>query len=282
MNERTVAIVYNHYNSDAHDLMLQIKEEISSLGYEIISFSSHSEKKVEKIQAKTLFLVISIGGDGTVLGVARDFPNMPILAINGGRLGFVTGSSRENWRTFFDLFVNGQAVFSTRLMLEAIVYRNNETVFSQVGLNEAVVSSGGISRLIDLGVLVDTHVLYRFRADGVIVATPTGSTAHSRAAGGPVMTPEMEAFVINPISPFTLGVLPVVTDSNSTILLEIEYKNRHEANLTLDGQIVFPLEKGDKIEIKKADNKCRIIQNPDINFFQTAKEKLHWAGGIDD
>lgn len=279
MQRKTIVIAYNDQKAHVVELAEQISSYVSGQGYEYFSFPRKKLEKGANINAENLFLIISIGGDGTVLSLARNFPNIPILALNAGSVGFITETPMSDWREAFDDFCGGAAKISSRLMLHARIYREDQMVFDQIGLNEIVISAEGIARLVDLFVQVDEDAVGRFRADGVLVSTSTGSTAYSAAAGGPVLSPEMEAFIINPICPFSLSGRPIVVNGDRKIYILVEPNQRTSLNVTVDGQVEFGLQPLDRIFIQKAIYKCQIVQCKNRNFFEVLREKLHWSGG---
>lgn len=282
MKKEAVLIVYNQHKSHAFELAGEISKYLLENEYRVKSIPAKKEIQRNPFEISELFLIITIGGDGTVLGVTRAFIGVPILTLNAGSVGFITETPMQQWQEGFEQFCCGEATISSRIMLDVSINRGSEKMFQSVGLNDVVISSQGISRLVDLFVQVDQHSLGRFRADGVIIATPTGSTAYSAAAGGPVLYPEMEAFVITPICPFSLSSRAVVVSSDKRITILVEPEQRTSLNLTVDGQVLFSLEPNDKIEIVQSSQPCRIVQCKEKNFFEVLREKLHWSGGPND
>ncbi len=225
-------------------------------------------------------LAISLGGDGTLLACARMcvLPDIPILAVNLGKFGFITEISAAEWRQAYESYLAGHLGISHRIMVAAEVMRNGRRAGLFRGLNDAVVGTVGVSRLLELRLFLSGSYVGRYRADGVIIATPTGSTAYSMGAGGPILNPEMEAFVLNPICPFTLSNRPLVVRGDERIELEVERIERTEAVLMVDGQQVFQLEIGDRIVFGKLPRKSRIIRSDKRNFYEVLRSKLNWAG----
>lgn len=278
---QSIMIVYNESKPHACQLAKEIDRFVSKMGYQTtleISGTPH-KKKFPVSKAKNLFLVISIGGDGTVLGVARDYLGVPILALGAGRVGFITEVPMAKWKESLLAFCEGKSQMSPHLMFEVALYREGKLLFKEYGLNEMVVASKEISRLVDLSVEVDEIALGQFRADGVLVATPTGSTAYNAAAGGPVLAPGVEAFVINPKCAFSLSSRAVVVAGKCKIKIEVTPLQRTSLNLTVDGQIMHDLEPNDIMMVKRSRYNCNIIKYPDRNFYQVLREKLHWSGG---
>jgi NAD+ kinase len=229
---------------------------------------------------------MSLGGDGTVLFAARALAPLgtPVLPVNLGTLGFVAGVLPEHWEEAFAEWEAGKAVVSRRLMLNVNVEREGRTVFEGACLNDAVVSASGIAKLIRLEAEAETaggeHIdLGRFRSDGLIIATPTGSTGYSAAAGGPVADPEMELVIINPICPFTLSNRPIVLPSGDRVIITVEQEQRNSVLLTVDGQITEPLEPGDRVITSQAPYRAQLVASGRGVFYRALRTKLGWSGG---
>jgi NAD+ kinase len=240
-------------------------------------------------------VAFSLGGDGTVLFTARAAAplGVPVFPINLGTLGFIAAVHPADWERVFDGWTGGKIGASRRLMLETVVERSGREVFRGRCLNDTVISASGIAKVIRLRVSTGTQNgvpltagtaeapfmhLGQYRSDGLIVATPTGSTAYSAAAGGPILDPELEAFILNPICPFTLSHRPMVLPAGETILVEVEQKQRSGVLLTIDGQVTEPLEPGDRIFISRAEKPVLLIASDRKVFYTALKTKLAWMG----
>jgi NAD+ kinase len=230
-------------------------------------------------------IAFSLGGDGTVLYTARCFAplGIPILPVNLGSLGFIAGVVNEKWLEVFRRFNDCEIIPSRRCMLEIIVRRNSEVCMKNICLNEIVISADGIAKLINL----DTHLYFNlnekvnlgsYRCDGLIIATPTGSTAHSMAAGGPILDPEMEAVILNPICPFTLSSRPVVLPSQQAVEITVTQEQRSGVLLTVDGQDTFNLECGDIIKIQQSSKPALLISADRHIYYSALRKKLFWSG----
>ncbi len=228
-------------------------------------------------------IVFSLGGDGTVLYTARALAglNVPILAVNIGSLGFITEVTLDEWKEAFEKYRSGILGLSERVLVNVSVERRGEIVREFEGLNDAVVASDGISKVVRLSVDISDTPVGKYRADGIIVSTPTGSTAYSAAAGGPILDPEMEALVLNPICPFTLSNRTIVVNGDRCITILVEKDQRTRIILTMDGQIVFPLEPEDKLHIRRSSRKVSLIRSDKRNFYEVLRTKLNWSGGPD-
>lgn len=220
-------------------------------------------------------LLIVLGGDGSLLGVARRFAkfNKPILGINLGRLGYLVELEKNNIHALERLF-DGDYRTEDRIMLDAKVYRHGKAVFSGCALNDAVVTKGALSRMVHLTMSVDERLVNQYHADGVVIATPTGSTAYSMSAGGSVVSPELEVILLTPICPHALTCKPIIVSDRSTVRIDADFVDAEEVVLTLDGQEGFRLSPGDYIEITKSDYKTRLVRLTERNFFRILKQKL--------
>jgi NAD+ kinase len=225
-------------------------------------------------------LVVSLGGDGTALYAARVAAplGIPILPVNLGHLGFIADIGMADWPAAIDAWAAGTLPVSERLMLSVEAWRDGSRLASYYAMNDATVSAQGIAKLIGFGISMGSSSLVRYRADGVIVATPTGSTAYNLAAGGPVLYPEMDALVINPVCPFTLSNRPFVVPAKEAIEITMEEGRRTGAMLTVDGQVTFTLRPGDRIRISGAERKARIHVTRNYAFYEHLRTKLAWSG----
>ncbi|MDR1507911.1 MAG: NAD(+)/NADH kinase [Treponema sp.] len=283
--KRRALLVINQNKNAALDLSAGISAVLEKRSYETLSFSFDGKPSFA-LQGINFDLGMSLGGDGTVLFAARAMAplGVPIMPVNLGTLGFIAAVPPEKWEEAFDAWEGGRAAVSRRLMLEVSVERNGKTAFERSCLNDAVISASGIAKLIRLDVKTETAGgkcidLGRFRSDGLIVATPTGSTGYSVAAGGPIVDPEMEMVIINPICPFTLSNRPIVVPSDERVIALVEADQRSAVLLTLDGQITEPLEQGDRIIIRQAPYKALLVASNREMFYEALRTKLGWSGG---
>lgn len=226
-------------------------------------------------------LIVSLGGDGTVLYAARVAAplGIPIIPVNMGHLGFIAEFSKWNWKAALDQWFADTLPLSKRVMLKVEVCRSGDTVADFHAMNDITVSAQGIAKLIGFSLRIGKSSVVRYRADGVIFATPTGSTAYNLAAGGPVLHPEMDAMIINPVCPFTLSNRPLVVPSWERIELSLDEGNRPGAMLTIDGQVTFTLQYGDRIRISGAPEKAFIHVSENFAFYELLRSKLAWSGG---
>jgi len=223
-------------------------------------------------------LVVVLGGDGSLIGVARLSGSraVPILGIHHGDFGFLTEADKsDQYKTLEDV-LRGRYTVTQRSMLSVSVMRKGRRVVKSQALNDAVVNRGTLSRLIQVEVEVDGNRLASYQGDGLVLATPTGSTAYSLSAGGPVVEPSMSAIVLTPISPHTLTARPIVLPDKSKISVRVA-RDCEDAVLTLDGQEWFGLERGDEVLVTKSRNRAIIVRGADKGFFDTLRRKLHWG-----
>lgn len=275
---RKVLLVINSRKDDVQRVVRSIRDLTESHGIETVSLDFSTHASAESLSG--VDLAISLGGDGTLLSCARMLAprEVPILAVNMGDFGFITEVSKSELADTWEKLLQGKLGVSERLMLSVEVQRQGAPGGSFLGLNEAVIGIRGISRMIRLKIFMSDTYMGRYRADGVIVATPTGSTAYSMAAGGPILHPEMEAFILTPICPFTLSNRPTVVPGNEILRVEVEEPQKAEAVLTIDGQESFLLQPRDCILIRRAPFKARIVHTDKRSFYEVLRTKLNWAG----
>jgi NAD+ kinase len=240
-------------------------------------------RKGDPVFSEPWDLCVALGGDGTVLFAARCLASssVPIFPINLGTLGFIAEVHKDEWKEMLALWLEGRLGCSTRMMLDVELLRGEETVFSSTCLNDAVVSGSGIAKLVNLEVDISGMQLGTYRADGVIVSTPTGSTAYSVAAGGPILQPDMEALIIIPVCPFTLANRPIVLPGRERVGIKVAETQRSGLILTVDGQEVVELRPLDRIRISRAKLPARIVACDENRFYRALKTKLNWSGGPD-
>jgi NAD+ kinase len=222
--------------------------------------------------------LLVLGGDGTLLAAARvaAAKGIPILPINMGSLGFLTSFMLEELYPALEDIFAGRLTISERVMLHVELERGGKTVDKQSVLNEVVINKGALARMIELELIIDNDFVCRYRADGLIVASPTGSTAYSLSAGGPIVHPAVESFVITPICPHTLSDRPVVVRDTSIIEAKLSV-GTESVFLTLDGQKGIPLQPTDRVRISRAQQLLKLIQTPNKSYFEILRNKLKWG-----
>jgi NAD+ kinase len=224
-------------------------------------------------------LGLVIGGDGTMLGIGRQMARhgLPLMGINQGRLGFITDIPLQSYQDVLLPMLQGNYQTEDRSLLQAHVMRDQRSVFSALAMNDVVVNRGGTSGMVELRVEVDGHFVSNQRADGLIIATPTGSTAYSLSVGGPLMHPGIGGWVMAPIAPHTLSNRPIVLPESCEISIEIVSGRYVSANF--DMQSLADLILGDRIVVQRSEHKVRFLHPAGWNYFDTLRKKMHWNEG---
>ena len=224
-------------------------------------------------------LAIIIGGDGTLLNAARSLADcdVPILGINLGRLGFLVDLSPEAMTVQLDEILNGNFHEESRFLLQSRIRRSGEEIESSDALNDVVVHKWDASRMIECETYIDGKFLHSMRSDGIVVATPTGSTAYALSGGGPIMHPSLDAIVLVPICPHTLTNRPIVVDASSKIEIVVYDQSNANAQVTCDGQIDLGLVHGDRVLVSQKPQRARIIHPPGYDYYNILRSKLHWG-----
>ena len=227
-------------------------------------------------------LVIVLGGDGTLLSMAtrigQSGRDVPILGVNFGSLGFLTETRIDELYTSLENVIRGTAEYDERVMLASDAYRNREHFDSRVVLNDVVFTKGALSRMIELSVSVGSSLVTKVKADGLIVASATGSTAYNLAAGGPIVHPRVDALVLTPIAPHTLTNRPIVIPGNEIIEVSPQIDDRaDEIFVTYDGQSGYPLQRNDVVRVRRSEKQLRLVKAQARSYFELLREKLKWG-----
>lgn len=224
-------------------------------------------------------LIIVIGGDGSMLHAARDLVNFgkPLLGVNRGRLGFLTDIPPSELEPQVGEVLRGNFVTSKRFLLQCDLERDGKVVQSGLALNDVVLQPHASIRMIEFSLQVDDQYVYTLRSDGLIVATPTGSTAYALSGGGPIIHPRIDAIDIVPINPHTLSNRPIIVDGNSELCIEISRNNSIQAQVVCDGQDHMVSQHGDRVRIRKFGTTLELIHPQAHDFYQTCRTKLNWA-----
>jgi NAD+ kinase len=286
MTERSVGIIYKHHFEPAKEQALHLGQWLRERGITAFSEEMGARAAMNACFEEPSFVprevefVIVLGGDGTLLGAARRVARygVPILGVNLGGLGFLTEIPLTNLYSAVELMLQGRLEVETRLMLEAVVLRGGAETCRFLVLNDVVINKGALARIIDLDVFINDQFLTTFRADGLIVSTPTGSTAYNLSAGGPILYPTMSSFILTPICPFTLTNRPILLPESHVVSITLSRRGEERVSLTFDGQVGFDLFQGDKVLIQKAREKLKLIKSPDHSYFEILREKLMWGG----
>jgi NAD+ kinase len=222
-------------------------------------------------------LAVVIGGDGTLLAAARNLVRhrVPVVGVNQGRVGFMTDIGHRDMREGIGAILEGKYTIEDRAVLDAEIIRGRESVLRTLALNEAVVGKGSQGRLIEFDLSLDGEFVYTLRADGVIVATPTGSTAYALSAQGPILHPAVPALALVPLAPHTLSARPVSVSDRSVI--EISLKHALDARAHFDGLALADMQQGDRLVLKRSSDVARFVHPPGYRYFATLREKLGWS-----
>jgi NAD+ kinase len=213
-----------------------------------------------------------------LISVARQVGelNVPILGINLGRLGFLTEVTRDELPEMLEMLVKGEYQVSDRMMLDAIIHRDGKEAGKYTVLNDVVINKGALARIIDMETFVDGSHLSTYKADGLIISTPTGSTGYNLAAGGPIIFPEINSLVISPICPHMLTNRPIVVWSRSIIKINVKFED-DVVFFTADGQVGRKLLPGDVVEVRRSESRTRLVISPSKDYFQILRTKLSWG-----
>lgn len=254
------------------------RELIQRLGDKCVVIDTR--EKTEGHLPKDLICIIVLGGDGTFLSVSRfiEDKGIPLMGVKFGEVGFLAETTEENLHEAIEAVFRGDYSIRERSKLEIKVMRKGEQIIDVDVLNDAVINKAALSRLASCAVYLDDTYLTTYRADGLIVATPTGSTAYSLAAGGPVVHPAVPSIILTPICPFTLTNRPLLIPDTTRVEIRLE-GSPEDMILTLDGQEGFEMDPRDKIFIKKSPNTLKMISLEDQSYFKVLKTRLKWSGG---
>ncbi|RVU32416.1 MULTISPECIES: NAD(+) kinase [Neptunomonas] len=233
----------------------------------------------QKSMGEMCDLVIVVGGDGSLLGAARSLAknHVPVLGVNRGNLGFLTDIAPHEIETRVAEVLEGKYMVETRFLLDLTVRRGGEPLGEGTALNDCVLHPGKATRMIQFELYIEGQFVYKQKSDGLIVSTPTGSTAYALSGGGPIMHPKLDAIVLVPMFPHTLTSRPIVVDGNSELKLVISEDNKTYPTVSCDGQIDFSLAPGDVITIHKKPHKLKLLHPLDYDFYSTCREKLGWG-----
>ncbi len=281
---RSIGLILKHGQPRAYEVGRTVIEWLQARGCEVWverDAAAHLPKarvagRAEMAGMVELFLVL--GGDGTLLSVARLLVTreVPILGINLGGLGFLTAVTVEEALPMIERVLRGELRVDRRMMLEVRWRRGEETLAQRLALNDAVINKGALSRMVDLRATVDDQELCVYKADGLIVTTPTGSTAYSLSAGGPIVHPAVDVLVLSPICPHTLTNRPIVLPETSVVRVAMVAAGE-DVVLTIDGQEGFPLRVGDTVEVRQARTRAPLVQLPERSYFEVLRSKLRWG-----
>jgi NAD+ kinase len=286
MAKMSVGIIFKYNFAPARHEAQKLEAWLKDKGVNVFSAEMSARTKRNTCSEETPMLpasvdfVVVLGGDGTLLAAAREVAKyeVPILGVNLGGLGFLTEVPIKRIYPAVELMLKNRLEVETRLMLETKVLRKGREVCRFKVFNDVVINKGPLARIIDLDVSINDEFLTTFRADGLIIATPTGSTAYNLSAGGPVLYPTIESFILTPICPFTLTNRPIILPDTHVISVRLTKESEEKVSLTFDGQLGFEFFNDDVVMVCKSEKKIKLIKSPDHSYFEILREKLMWGG----
>jgi len=287
---KSIGVIVKPHQPDALETLCRLTKWLSERG---ITFVGPPDIERERIEHETgcsveivseeelpgrVDLILVLGGDGTMIATGRMLGDaqVPVIGVNYGGLGYLAEFPIEELFPALESILAGQYKVQQRLMLSVELWRGEELVTRNRVLNDVVVNKSALARIVEIEAYLNQQFVNLFRADGLIVATPTGSTAYNLSAGGPIIFPSMNAMVITPICPFTLSNRPIVVPDDSVIEVHLMTENE-EVALTLDGQVGFSLQVHDRVVIRKSETAFNLVQPPNRNYFEVLRNKLKWG-----
>lgn len=287
---KRIGVVVKPHQPDALETLCRLTRWLSDREIQLVGLAEIAHKQIKQKTgcaveivkneelARSVDLILVLGGDGTMIATARMIGDaeVPVIGVNYGGLGYLAEFPIEELFAALEAILSGQYQVQKRVMLGVELWRGKELITRNRVLNDVVVNKSALARIIEIEAYLDSQIVNLFRADGLIVATPTGSTAYNLSAGGPVIYPSMNAVVITPICPFTLSNRPIVVPDESSIEVRL-MTDKEEVALTLDGQVGFPLQVNDRIVISKSNTSFNLVQPPNRNYFDVLRDKLKWG-----
>ncbi len=280
----TVAIIGKHGDSGAGSALLEMAAFLEKRGHRLVAdtvtaqdlrMASVTPMTTEEIGGSADVAIV-LGGDGTMLGIARQLApfNVPLIGVNQGRLGFMTDIPLERMLPALSEVLDGKLVSESRSLLEGTVERDGQEIFRAVAFNDVVVSRGAGAGMVELCVEVDGHFMYNQRSDGLILSTPTGSTAYALSAGGPILHPGLGGIVLVPIAPHALSNRPIVLSDSCEI--RIELASGRDCSVNFDMQSLTSLQQMDRVIVRRAAHAVHFLHPEGWSYYDTLREKLHW------
>jgi NAD+ kinase len=274
----SVAIITKKFKPDALEAGRALRDWLDGHGVKAWHFENEPEPDVPPLPPEVEFIVV-MGGDGTMLSAARHYggKSVPIFGVNLGGLGFLTEISLDElYPCMQEHVLTGKFEVEERLMLSATLFRRGQPIRQGYVLNDAVINKGALARIAEMTTWIDGEYLTVYRADGLIVATPTGSTAYNMAAGGPIIYPTLNQLVLLPICSHTLSNRPIILPATVTVAVALDEKAQ-DVYLTLDGQVGEAMEPGDRVEIRRAPYNLKLVKSPYRSHFEILRTKLGWG-----
>ncbi|MBN2707322.1 MAG: NAD(+)/NADH kinase [Deltaproteobacteria bacterium] len=281
---RKIGIITKRRSSRALEIGVKLglwlrERKLEVLCEEELAAKLHLAKAVKNSIAENADLIVVLGGDGTLLSIARHISrrDLPLLGVNLGGLGFLTAITLDELYLVMQEVLSGNFNLSARMILKVVLNRRNLPPSTHNVLNDVVINKGAMARIIDLETVIDGNLVNNFKADGLIFSTPTGSTGYSLSAGGPIVYPTLNCITIAPICPHTLSNRPLIVAPDVTIETTLTSIDSDDVFVTLDGQTGFPLRSLDRITITRAEHEIKLITSPSKTYFEVLRNKLKWG-----
>jgi NAD+ kinase len=287
---RTVAVVARRRGDNIVDSILMVEASLQALGAKVI-IEDVTAKRLPPGERVTIAreefggcadLVVVVGGDGSLLGVARELAStgIPVVGVNRGGLGFLAAIAPHEIKQKLAEILQNQFSIEEHFLLHAQVLRDGQAVSESTALNDVVVNPGSMTRMMEFELWVDDEFVYDQRSDGLIIASPTGSTAYSLSAGGPIMHPSIDALVIVPMFPHTLTSRPLVVKGDASVKIRIREVQETRPQLSCDSQVNVPLEVGDEVIVRKFATPLKLLYPSGHSFYESCRSKLDWASRL--
>lgn len=285
----TIGLIGKPHHNGTNLTLKRLHHWLGSQGFEVLVEERVASELGANVKSVDLLeignrcdLAIVVGGDGNMLGAARVLArfDVGVIGVNRGNLGFLTDLPPDDFEEMLAAVLDGEFVTEHRFLLEAEVHRHGAIKASNTAVNEAVLHPGKIAHMIEYEVYIDNQFMYSQRADGMIVSTPTGSTAYSLSAGGAILTPNLQALILVPMFPHTLSCRPIVVDANSTIKLVVSPENGENLEVSCDGHVTLAVLPGDEIIIRQSNERLRLIHPKNYNYFHVLRNKLGWGSKL--
>jgi len=287
---KTIGVFGKYRDASVEEPLKTLTKHLESKGIEVkIGHTTAAEitrdlpqERIDEDLCSSIDLAIVIGGDGTLLHVARNMAlnNVPVVGVNRGRLGFLTDIPQTEMLSEIDAILNGEYSIEQRMMLDVQVTREKEVLYQQIALNDVVIGKHALERLISWDAHVNGQFVTSARSDGVILATPTGSTAYALSAGGAIMHPGIGVISLVPISPHTLSNRPITLPSDARIALTIKNRTENSAHVSCDGLIGFKLLGDETVQVTRSEHEVQLVHTENYNYFAMLRAKLGWGGAL--
>ncbi|MDT8363725.1 MAG: NAD kinase [Nitrosomonas sp.] len=283
---KTIALIGKYKNRNITKPLLNLAHQLAEQGFNVV-LDALTVLQVENVEFPVLTLdeigqqadlAVVLGGDGTMLNIARTLVdyNVPLVGVNQGRLGFLTDLTVETMQSTLGMMLNGQFIVENRMLLAVEVSRDTEIVFKELAFNDVVLHRGISSGMIEFEVRIDDEYVYALRSDGLIVSTPTGSTAYALSSGGPILHPKLDLMALVPVCPHTLSNRPIVVGGDAVIEIKLHYTT--EIKIYADSHSWFDLGEHDRVVIRRHPETIKILHSVNHSYYRMLREKLGWSG----